>query len=561
MVPVSGPDYHGCVADSPHGRQHLGRGDVAGADECPPKRSCHTCSQAGSERLGSPDGWLGLVSVLTADVVIIGSGMGGATTALALARRGVDVLVLERGERLPREPENWSPRAVFVERRYKAPETWYDSRARGFAPGVHYVVGGNTKVYGASLPRFREHDFGPVEHLDGTSPAWPFTYADLEPYYAEAERIYRVHGAMGEDPTEPWRSSPYPHPPLDHEPYVADLAQRLRELGTHPSTNAMGVDFGPTGGCIRCGTCDGFPCQLGAKSDAETCAIDPALSETNMRLATRTVVRRIVTDMSGRRVDHLVVEGPDGVATVRGGRFVLAAGAVNSAVLLLGSANDAHPGGLANASGQVGRNFMMHNNAHVAAVDVNRRNDVTFQKTLSVNDWYADGGDGFPLGTMQLIGRVDDVMMKSWATRVPLPVLRAVAQRSVEWLVMSEDLPSAENRVTVNGQGRITTARMARGQRSHRIFHRKVKALLRAAGYDAVFTQWFDISMNSHQCGTVVAGRDPATSVLDPWCRSYDVANLWVIDGSFFPSSAAMNPALTIAAQALRAVAESELAS
>ncbi len=496
---------------------------------------------------------------LRADVVVVGSGIGGATTAQALARRGADVLVLERGQRLPREPANWSPREVFVHRRYKPAETWYDGRGRPFAPGVHYVVGGNSKVYGASLPRFREHDFGAVEHHEGVSPGWPFGYADLEPYYAEAERLYRVHGTAGEDPTEPWRSSPYPHPALEHEPYVADLAERLRSNGVHPSANAMGVDRGPGGGCIRCGTCDGFPCRLGAKSDAETCALDPALAETDLRLATGTRVRRIVTDGSGRRVDHLVVEGPDGVGTVHGRNFVLSAGAVNSAALLLASADDANPVGVGNSSGLVGRNFMMHNNAHVAALDLDRRNDVVFQKTLSVNDWYADGGDGRPLGTMQLIGRVDEVMMKSWATQVPLPLLRAVAGRSVEWLVMSEDLPHPDNRVTVDSQGRITTARTARGRSTHRRLHKRAKALLRSAGYDAVFTQWFDISMNSHQCGTVVAGDDPATSVLDPWCRSHDVANLWVVDGGFFPSSAAMNPALTIAAQALRVVAESDL--
>lgn len=504
-------------------------------------------------------GWLTSVEDLHADVVVIGSGMGGATTALALARRGVDVLVLERGERLPREPENWSPRAVFVQRRYKPPETWYDSRGRPFAPGVHYVVGGSTKVYGASLPRFRVHDFDAVEHHEGTSPAWPFSYADLEPYYAEAERVYRVHGTTGEDPTEPWRSTPFPHPALPHEPYVADLGRRLRALGVSPSANAMGVDRGEGGSCIRCGTCDGFPCRLDAKSDAETCAINPALSTGSMRLVTRTAVRRIVTDATGKRVDHLVVEDAEGVGLVRGGRFVLSAGSVNSAALLLGSASHDHPGGLANSSGQVGRRYMMHNNAHIAAIDLNRDNDVTFQKTLSVNDWYADGGDGFPLGTLQLIGKVDAVMMKSWATVVPLPLLRQVARRSVEWLVMSEDLPGAENRVLVDSQGRITTARTAVGRGTHRALHKRAKRLLRDAGYDAVFTQWFDIGMNSHQCGTAVAGLDPATSVLDPWCRTHDLTNLWVVDGSFFPSSAAMNPALTIAAQALRVVAESDL--
>ena len=496
---------------------------------------------------------------LSADVVVVGSGMGGATAALALARRGVDVLVLERGHRLPREAENWSAQAVFVQRRYKPVDTWYDRRGRPFAPGVHYVVGGNTKVYGASLPRLREPDFDAVEHHEGTSPAWPFRYADLEPYYAEAERIYRVHGRTGEDPTEPWRSTPFPHPPLEHEPYVSELAARLRAQGVHPSANAMGVDRGPGGTCIRCGTCDGFPCRVGAKSDAETCGIDPALSA-GLRLATGMRVLRLLTDRTGRRVSHLEAEGPEGRCTVRAGRVVLSAGAVNSAALLLSSADERHPDGLGNRSGLVGRNFMMHNNAHVAAVDVDRRNDVTFQKTLSVNDWYCDGGDGFPLGTMQLIGRVDEVMMKSWATRVPITLLRQVARRSVQWLVMAEDLPSPDNRVTLDSRGAITTARVARGRTTHRRLHKRARALLRAAGYDVTFTQWFDISMNSHQCGTVVAGSDPARSVLDPWCRSHEVTNLWVVDAGFFPSSAAMNPALTIAAQALRVVAESDLA-
>jgi choline dehydrogenase-like flavoprotein len=253
----------------------------------------------------------------------------------------------------------------------------------------------------------------------------------------------------------------------------------------------------------------------------------------------------------------MVADGPDGVVTVTGSKFVLSAGAVDSAALLLGSASDSHPGGLANGSGLVGRNFMMHNNAHIAAVDVNRRNGVVFQKTLSVNDWYADGGSGVPLGTLQLIGKVQGVMMKSWATRVPLPVLDAVAARSVEWLVMSEDLPSSENRVLEDSAGRICTVRRALGLVTHRRLLRRARRLLRAAGYDVVFTQHFDISMNSHQCGTVVAGSDPGRSVLDPWCRAWEVENLWVIDGGFFPSSAAMNPALTIAAQALRVVAES----
>jgi choline dehydrogenase-like flavoprotein len=502
-----------------------------------------------------------MTGALGAEVVIVGSGMGGGTTALALARRGVDVLVLERGERLPREAANWSPEAVFLQHRYKPGERWLDGAGRPFAPGVHYVVGGNTKVYGASLPRFRERDFGKVEHLDGVSPAWPFDYASLEPYYGEAERVYAVHGTTGEDPTEPWRSTPFPYPALEHEPYIAALGERLRAQGLHPSANAMGVDRREGGKCIRCATCDGFPCPLGAKSDAETCGVEPALATGFARLATGIRVRRIVADSSGSRLDHLVADTADGPVTVTASRFVLAAGAVNSAALLLASADTNHPAGLANSSGQVGRNLMLHNNAHIVAVDLDRRNDVTFQKTLSVNDWYHDGGDGFPLGAMQLIGKVQGSMMRAAAPRgVPRHVLDRIAGRSVEWLIMAEDLPSPGSRVTVDADGRITTARIARGVGAHRRLLTRAKRVLRAAGYDAVLTQHFDISMNSHQCGTVVSGSDPRTSVLDPWCRAHDVENLWVVDGGFFPSSAAMNPALTIAAQALRVVAESDLA-
>jgi choline dehydrogenase-like flavoprotein len=387
------------------------------------------------------------VTALTADVVVIGSGIGGATVAHALAHRSADVLVLERGHRVPREPENWSPRAVFLERRYKPAERWLDARGRSFAPGVYYVVGGNTKVYGASLPRFREQDFEAVEHLEGTSLAWPFSYANLEAYYAEAERIYHVHGEAGEDPTGPWRSGPFPYPAVDHEPYVADLAARLRGQGVTPVSNAMGIDLQPGGACVRSPTCDGFPCPRGAKSDAETRGIDPALATGHARLATGVRVRRIVTDGAGGRVRHVAAEAADGPVVVHGARFVLAAGAVNSAALLLASADEKHPRGLANGSDQVGRNFMMHNNAHIVAVDLDRRNDVVFQKTLGVNDWYLDGGDGYPLGSMQLIGKVQGVMMKSVAPRaVPLAVLNQVARRSVEWLVMAEDPRGGQSR-------------------------------------------------------------------------------------------------------------------
>lgn len=482
--------------------------------------------------------------------------MGGGTLAWGLAQRGISTLVLERGDFLPREPENWSPEAVFAQRRYKPAEMWLDEEGNEFSPGVHYVVGGNSKVYGASLPRFRERDFEETVYPGAISPAWPFTYADLEPYYCDAESLYKVHGTTGEDPTEPWRSRDYPYPALSHEPYVSTTIDRLREFGVHPSSTAMGVDLRPGGSCIRCQTCDGFPCRVGAKSDSETCALGPALASGSVRLLTGAHITRV--EQVGDRVValHGTLNGEPLV--VRGGSFVLSGGAVNSVALLLRSASDASPDGIANSSGLVGRNYMVHNNTHIAAIDPRRINDVVFQKTVAVNDWYNDLGDGYPGGAIQLIGKVQGSMMKTHATRVPRRILDTMAARSVEWVVMAEDTPSPLNRVTVNRDGRIVIAWKPTNYGRHEALLGTARRMLNSAGYTAVFEQRFDISMNSHMCGTAVAGVDPAKSVLDPWCRSHDVPNLFIVDSSFFPSSAAQNPALTIAAQALRVAAETD---
>ena len=486
---------------------------------------------------------------LSADVVIVGSGMGGATLAYGLAQRGVDVLVLERGQRLPREPENTSPEAVFVQRRYKPDDTWYAVDGTPFAPGVHYVVGGNTKVYGSSLPRLRERDFEETVYPSGVSPKWPFSYADLEPYYCRAERLYNVHGNPSAADAasvsfEPWRSEPYPFPALQHEPYVAETLDRLRAQGLHPTTTAMGVDLRPGGRCVRCGTCDGFPCRLDAKSDAEMCALEPALSTGRVRLVTGAYVDRVETDASGRIAR--AVGSHDGEPLEVSGRvFCLSAGAANSAALLLRS-------GVANSSGLIGTRYMVHNNTHIAAIDPRRTNDVVFQKTACVNDFYDDMGDGYPGGTLQLIGKVQASMMKTHATKAPLSVLKPMAARSMEWLVMTEDTPDPRNRIALGSQGCLTVAWTRTNYDRHELLLAKARSVLKKAGYVAIFEQRFDISMNSHMCGTVAAGEDPRTSVLDPFCRSHDVDNLYVVDSAFFPSSGAQNPALTIAANALR---------
>ncbi len=486
---------------------------------------------------------------VTCDIAIVGSGMGGGTLAWALRDSGADVLLLERGDRLPAEEQNWSADEVFAKGRYKNAEPWVDELAgTEFLPGVHYYVGGNTKVYGACLPRFREADFGAIEHADGVSPAWPVTYAEMEPCYLAAERLFLVHGTPGADPTEPPRSGGYPYPALEHEPAMARLAERLAAQGLTPFAMPMGVDRRDGGACVRCGTCDGFPCRVDGKSDADVRAVRPAVAA-GVRLMTRTRVRRLET--SGRRVVAAVAESGGRTVRIRAGRFVLAAGAVNTAALLLASGERGRA--LAGGSGMVGRRYMVHNSTFLVAVDPRRRNDVVFQKTLGVNDWYLPGAHtDRPLGNLQMLGKLRAPMLKAARPWAPASLLRFMTDRSVDVYLTTEDLPDPDNRVVLRADGRIGVRWRPNNLAPHRELVRKVTAAMRRAGHPLVFTERMGIATNSHQCGTAVMGADPATSVVDPSCRAHDVDNLWIVDASVFPSSAALNPALTIAANALR---------
>ena len=488
------------------------------------------------------------------DLVIVGTGMGGGTLAYALRQSGLNILLVERGDFLPREAQNWDPAAVFAEGRYKSKEVWYDNEGVPFTPGIHYFVGGNTKVYGAALPRLRREDFAELEHEEGISPAWPITYEELEPYYAEAEKLYRVHGQAGADPTDPPRSSDFPFPPVAHEGYIEDLCDRLRHQGLHPFYLPMGVDLRTGGACIRCATCDGFPCQVDAKSDADVCAIRQAVAEPKVELLTRTFVRRLLTDASGEHVVGLDLERDGQPFLVGAGCVAVCCAAVNYAALLVQSATKQHPNGLANSSGLVGRNYMVHNNTALMAVHPTRINPTVFQKTAAVNDFYLQGENGwkFPLGNIQLLGKLQAGMLTANQPLVPRPILRAIAKRSIDWWVMSEDLPDPDNRITLREDGGIQVRWKPTNSKTHERLVRAARRMLQRAGYPIVLTQRMGIATNSHQCGTLRFGRDAARSLLDRFCRAHDLSNLLVVDSSFFSSSTAVNPALTIAAQALR---------
>ena len=485
------------------------------------------------------------------DVVIIGSGVGGGCIAHVLAPTGARIVILERGRRMPREDRNWDPEAVYADAAYKSDERWIDGSGRSFRPGQFYYVGGHTKVFGATMFRFRREDFCAMEHAGGLSPAWPIEYDTLEPYYARAERLFGVHGEAGADPTEPPRSGPYPHPPLRHNPVIAEVAERLRAQGLRPFPIPSSVQDHAGGACVRCNTCDGFPCRLGAKGDAETCLIDPVLQHGNVALRTEALVVRLLADASGRRIE--AAELADGTQ-VRGDLFVLAAGAVNSAAILLRSVHAKHPSGLANSSGMVGRHYMNHNCTAVMAIRPLRANREPFQKTLALNDFYlGDGEGGPPLGNLQLLGKIMEPMLRAEIRSVPRPVRAWLAAHSVDWYAMSEDLPHAESRVRVRGDGAVVLDWRRSNLAAHKALVAKARRMLRAAGFPIVLTRAFSKDTPSHQCGTVRFGHDPADAPLDPFCKAFDHENLYVVDASFFPSSAAVNPALTVAAQALRA--------
>lgn len=498
------------------------------------------------------------------DVIIIGSGAGGGTLAYRLAPSGKRILIIERGNYLPREKQNWDPHAVFRENRYVSKDTWYDSHGKPFQPGSHYFVGGATKLYGAALFRFRAEDFADLRHHDGISPAWPLDYADFEPYYTEAERLYHVHGLRGADPTEPEASGPYPHPPLSHEPRIQELYDQLIRAGYHPFPAPTGLLLNEhqrhDSPCIRCNTCDGFPCLVHAKADAETICVRPALRHPNVTMLTNAQVTRLGTNATGNEITAVEVLHNGVPETYSANIVVVSAGAANSAQLLLMSANSKHPKGLANGSDLVGRNYMFHNSTAVVALS-RRENPTMFQKTLSVNDFYFHGRDvDYPLGNIQMLGKSMGPMFADDAPRfAPGFTLDLMAKHAVDFWLTTEDLPDPNNRVTVSAKGEIQLAYQFNNQEPTRRLKAALQYMLEHLDChehlipnNAYLGKKIPIAGVGHQAGTCRFGMDPETSVLDVNCRTHEVDNLYVVDASFFVSIAAVNPSLTIIANALR---------
>lgn len=486
---------------------------------------------------------------MSVDIIIIGSGMGGATLAAALAPTGARIVMLERGDWLPDTPDCSDDAAIFARNVYRSDEQWLSPDGEAFHPGNFYYVGGNSKFYGCVMLRYRAEDFEATEHLGGTSPAWPISYQEFASWYDDAETLYRVHGQAGEDPTDPGREAPYPNPAVPDEPVIADVRGRLKRLGVSPSSLPLALDF-QRWQERRDGSWDGHPDAKGAKLDAESIGIEQARQHSNFELVTGARVSRLLVDDQGRISE--VRYAKDGEShTLSAKLIVLSAGAVNSPALLLASANEAHPSGLANSSDLVGRRFMNHNCSALMAIHPLRRNTSTYQKTLYFNDFYLSGGpDDAPLGNVQLLGKITSPILQA-QTALPKIAVDWLTSHSVDWYVMSEDLPSEDSRVTLKDDQIVLDWKRS-NWKAHELLVTKTKKLLRRAGYPIQLSRPFDRRTPSHQCGTAVFGPDPASSVLNLHCRAHDHDNLYVVDASFLPTSAAVNPALTIAAQALR---------
>jgi choline dehydrogenase-like flavoprotein len=540
------------------------------------------------------------------DAIVVGSGFGGALAAKVLVEAGWRVLMLERGRWVARGPENWTPEGVGQLTEHYSLEAPYLAEPAGpRALGAYHCVGGPSVFYGGVSLRFREHDFEPDPAITGDSgAAWPFRYADLEPYYTEAERIIGVAGDDAGDPTAPPRSAPYPFPAAELAPVSRRIEGAARALGLHPFRLPLAINHQARPGrsaCIACSTCDGFACALGAKNDLATTVLGPLLRR-GLRLEAETVVTRLLHD--GRRITGVeavpLAGGPPTVYRAR--EVVLAAGAIATPHLLLASGLER----LNPAGDLVGRYLMRHYNEIIFGIfPTPPDREGRFHKQLGIHDLYfaearrrggtearsggrhpegaaATEGPGpevdrnpgqvprfarddmrGPIGAIQQLPTPPVALVKAELPRLLAPVLAPLVRNLTGLLVMAEDQPRYENRVLLDADAppdrwglprlRIRFGHSARDLAAGELLIRTARRVLRKAGAIAWYRH--KIHTFSHGVGTVRMGSDPGASVLDPDGRFRGMENLTVTDASVFPTSAAVNPSLTIAANALRAAA------
>ena len=484
------------------------------------------------------------------DAVVIGSGLGGALAAHRLTEAGARVVVLERGCWPHRDEGDWDPQAILNDLRYRG-TTPLSVRQRGdrrFRPlPMNETVGGMSVFYGGASLRLRPADFE----------RWPIGYGDLEPFYGEAERLLGVHGSAGADPLEPPRSAGYPHPPI---PYSAP-AERIREageaLGYRPFPIPLAINFvgNDRPRCVRCNTCDGFPCAIDAKNDAA--GILRRAERRGLEVRAGVLVSSLET--RGQAVTRAAcVDQESGEAvSFAAPLFVLAAGALGSPAILLRS-------GLGNSalSLPIGRFLMRHCNAVVAGLFPFKTNpEQVFHKQVCFTDFYEEqrDRDGRAVGVIQDIYTPDAAVIRRAAGKVAGAFLhRRLVQRLQNLLCVAEDTPDPDNRVTLDeetdafGGARIRVEHRYRSEDERRLalLVRRARRILRRAG--ALATHVWPISSFSHAVGTLRMGQRAEEAPLEPTGRVRGLDNLFVTDGSVFPASGGVNPSLTIAAGALR---------
>jgi choline dehydrogenase-like flavoprotein len=522
------------------------------------------------------------------DVIVVGTGMGGGTLGHSLAKTGRRVLFVEKGRStLPGAPGTIrsSMPEVAEARAGRSAATYYDALARGgrstdevedisgrfarrFVPFLGSGTGGSSAIYGMVCERFFVQDFTPRQNFrnpgESTVPdAWPVTYDQMRPWYEAAEKLLRVRGQP--DPLRPEAADVgLPGAPpfsADNQPLVDYLSSR----GLHPYHLPMACDY--TAGCA---TCQGYLCQESCKNDAARNCVLPAVSDYGAHLLTETRAVRLEADRTA--VQRVICESPSGTISLNGKVVVLAAGALATPALLLNSRSAAWPRGLANDSDWVGRNLMRHLIDLIALWPEPGRRMTAENKEIGLSDFYFV--DGQKYGTVQSFGSMPPLEVLNnkpgWgpkALRLMSPVLRRFYERYLNGgLVLApimEDLPYLDNRVLPSdrpgsdGRQRVRIRYRLHPNEVERraVFLRQLKEVLKpfrklnlrgAENNEAL----------AHVCGTCRFGTDPKTSVLDPQNRAHHVDNLYVVDASFFPSSAGLNPSLTVAANALR-VAES----
>ncbi|HUO94011.1 MAG TPA: GMC family oxidoreductase [Rhizomicrobium sp.] len=467
------------------------------------------------------------------DAVVVGSGAGGSSIAFQLAKRGAQVLVVERGDFL--KTDNDAPDAPIGKYLY---DVWPDQ--------CNGQVGGLTKFFGAALYRLRESDFRAVQHENGMSPAWPVSYSDLAPYYDRAEELYRVHGDWAGDPSEPPHASSYPFPPIPHHPVVAEMAERLTRAGIAVSSIPLALDYGPGGRCTLCPTCDAHYCRRDAKMDAEIAALRPALATKKVQLLTRTECLKVETSPDGRRATAVVVRNQDGVRRITADAVVLSAGIPETAAILRRSRTDRHAAGLGNAGGALGRYHSGHSVGHVFPLVSARKLRDVHSKTMAINAFHEDA-DG-PLGIIQAVGR-----MPFWRQAPPFlrPIIRFIGERSLAFFYATEALPTWHSGVVFQGDEIVAKIEPTHNLTTFAKLRGVAVEAFRRAGYPVVARARAPYLW--HDAGTACFGADPASSVCDPDCQVHGVSGLYVVDQSILPSAGCVNTTLTVIALALRA--------